>query len=51
MESRERTFTAARTTSVLLTMPTTTEPCLTASVAYSIWNILPCGEKVTESLS
>jgi hypothetical protein len=28
----------------LLAIPTTTEPCLTASAAYSIWNIRPWGE-------
>lgn len=38
------TFNAARTAWVLLTMPTTTEPCLTASCAYSTWKIRPCGE-------
>lgn len=35
---------AARTACVLLTMPTTTEPCLTASCAYSTWKMRPCGE-------
>ena len=45
------TLIAARTACVLLTMPTTTEPCLTASCAYSTWKMRPCGEKVTESLS
>lgn len=47
----KRTLTAASTACVLLTMPTTTEPCFTASDAYSTWKIRPCGEKVTESLS
>jgi hypothetical protein len=28
----------------LLTSPTTTEPCLTASLAYSTWKMRPCGE-------
>lgn len=35
---------AARTTWVLLTTPTTTEPCFTASCAYSTWKIRPWGE-------
>ena len=39
-----RTFSAARTAWVLLTMPTTTEPCLTASCAYSTWKMRPWGE-------
>lgn len=43
------TLTATRTASVLLTRPTTTEPCFTASAAYSIWNILPCGELNTKA--
>ena len=38
------TFKATRTACVLLTNPTTTLPCLTASLAYSTWNIRPCGE-------
>lgn len=38
------TLIAARTAWVLLTMPTTTEPCLTASCAYSTWKIRPWGE-------
>ena len=41
------TFSAVRTTCVLLVRPTTTEPCLTASCAYSTWNIRPCGELKT----
>lgn len=40
----ERTFRATRTTWVLLHRPTVTEPCLTASEAYSIWKIRPWGE-------
>lgn len=39
-----RTLIATRTACVLLAIPTTTEPCFTASAAYSTWNILPCGE-------
>lgn len=39
-----RTLMATSTACVLLTIPTTTEPCFTASAAYSTWNILPCGE-------
>jgi len=39
-----RTLIAQSTACVLLAIPTTTEPCLTASAAYSTWNILPCGE-------
>ena len=31
--------------------PTAADPCLTASIAYSIWNILPCGLHVTTSVS
>jgi hypothetical protein len=46
-----RTLIAARTACVLLTMPTTTDPCLTASDAYSTWKMRPWGENVTESLS
>lgn len=38
------TFRATRTTCVLLQRPTVTEPCLTASDAYSIWKMRPCGE-------
>ena len=38
------TFIAASTACVLLTTPTTTEPCFTASCAYSTWNIRPWGE-------
>lgn len=38
------TFNAARTAHSLLTIPTTTEPCLTASDAYSTWKMRPCGE-------
>ena len=38
------TFKATSTACVLLTIPTTTLPCLTASDAYSTWNIRPCGE-------
>lgn len=38
------TFSATKTACVLLTSPTTTEPCLTASEAYSTWKIRPCGE-------
>ena len=36
-----RTFNATRTACVLLTRPTTTLPCLTASLAYSTWKIRP----------
>jgi hypothetical protein len=32
-------------------IPTHTAPCLTASAAYSIWKILPCGDQVVTSLS
>jgi hypothetical protein len=38
------TLIATSTACVLLVRPTTTEPCFTASAAYSTWNILPCGE-------
>lgn len=38
------TFNATRTVCVLLAIPTTTEPCLTASDAYSTWKMRPCGE-------
>jgi len=38
------TLIATSTACVLLAMPTTTEPCFTASAAYSTWNIRPCGE-------
>ena len=38
------TLIATSTACVLLAIPTTTEPCFTASAAYSTWNILPCGE-------
>ena len=31
--------------------PTTADPCFTASIAYSIWCILPCGLHVTTSWS
>jgi len=41
------TFIAARTAWVLLTMPTTTEPCFTASCAYSTWKMRPWGELVS----
>lgn len=44
VEKEGRTLIATSTTCVLLAMPTTTEPCLTASAAYSTWNIRPCGE-------
>lgn len=44
------TFNAARTAWVLLTMPTTTEPCLTASCAYSTWKMRPCGELYFQSV-
>lgn len=40
----DRTLMATRTACVLLAIPTTTEPCLTASAAYSTWKIRPCGE-------
>lgn len=45
-----RTLMPTSTECVLLAMPTTTEPCLTASAAYSTWNIRPCGELCTVSL-
>ena len=38
------TFNATNTVCVLLASPTTTDPCLTASDAYSTWKIRPCGE-------
>ena len=38
------TFIAQRTACVLLVRPTTTDPCLTDSAAYSIWKMRPCGE-------
>ena len=38
---RGSTFNATSTACVLLTIPTTTLPCLTASLAYSTWNIRP----------
>ena len=38
------TFNATSTACVLLTIPTTTLPCFTASEAYSTWKIRPCGE-------
>lgn len=38
------TLMAQSTACVLLAIPTTTEPCLTASAAYSTWKIRPCGE-------
>jgi hypothetical protein len=41
---RVRTLIATSTACVLLAIPTTTEPCFTASAAYSTWNIRPCGE-------
>lgn len=41
------TFNATSTVCVLLAIPTTTDPCLTASDAYSTWKIRPCGELVT----
>jgi hypothetical protein len=43
-QGNSRTLTAQRTAWVLLAIPTTTEPCFTASAAYSIWNIRPWGE-------
>lgn len=43
------TFNATSTACVLLTRPTTTEPCFSASCAYSTWNILPCGELETKA--
>lgn len=39
-----RTFSATNTACVLLTIPTTTDPCLTASPAYSTWKMRPWGE-------
>lgn len=50
MDSRQRiilgvvTFRATRTVCVLLVIPTTTDPCLTASEAYSTWKMRPWGE-------
>lgn len=41
---RGRTLMPTKTECDLLAIPTTTEPCLTASAAYSTWNIRPCGE-------
>jgi len=41
---RKRTLRPTSTTCVLFTNPTTTDPCFTASCAYSTWNIRPCGE-------
>ena len=38
------TLRATSTACVLLTMPTTTEPCFTASEAYSTWKMRPWGE-------
>lgn len=32
-------------------MPTAQLPCLTASMAYSTWNSLPCGLQVVMSVS
>jgi len=43
-EGSVRTLIATSTACVLLAIPTTTEPCFTASAAYSTWNIRPCGE-------
>lgn len=43
-----RTLMPTKTECVLLAIPTTTEPCLTASAAYSTWNIRPCGELWTD---
>jgi len=43
-EGGDGTFKATSTACVLLTIPTTTLPCLTASDAYSTWNIRPWGE-------
>jgi hypothetical protein len=40
----EHTRKATSTACVLLTMPTVTEPCFTASAAYSTWKIRPWGE-------
>lgn len=31
--------------------PKHTDPCLTASIAYSTWNSLPWGDQVTQSRS
>ena len=38
------TLSATSTVCVLLAIPTTTEPCFTASDAYSTWKMRPCGE-------
>jgi hypothetical protein len=43
-------FNATRTACVLLTIPTTTEPCFTASDAYSTWKIRPWGELCVSQL-
>ena len=40
----ERTFRATSTACVLLTRPTTADPCLSASRAYSTWKMRPWGE-------
>merc|ERR1719261_881009 len=32
-------------------IPTTGVPCFTASIAYSIWKIRPCGLQVMQSVS
>lgn len=40
----EHTFSPTSTVCVLFTNPTTTDPCFTASCAYSTWKIRPCGE-------
>jgi hypothetical protein len=44
LEQVDATFNATSTTFFLLAIPTTTLPCFTASLAYSTWNIRPCGE-------
>ena len=43
-EEEVGTLIATSTACVLLAIPTTTDPCFTASAAYSTWNIRPCGE-------
>lgn len=43
-KTTRRTFNATSTACVLLTIPTTTLPCLTASDAYSTWKMRPWGE-------
>ena len=45
------TFTATRTPCVLERRPTQAEPCFTASSAYSVWWMRPCGDQVVMSLS